>query len=71
MNEATLRAVLTSFGGGLVGALIGGLVLFWLGFYDNQPVWVTAVTLVGAAVGSAIFQQRENPVLRPQAEGRA
>ncbi|WP_256686248.1 hypothetical protein [Halococcus qingdaonensis] len=54
MDEATLRAVLTGFGGGLVGALIGGLVLFWLGFYDNQPVWVTVITLVGAAVGSAI-----------------
>lgn len=28
MDEATLRALLTGFGGGLVGALIGGLVLF-------------------------------------------
>jgi uncharacterized membrane protein YccC len=54
MNKATLRAMLTGFGGGMIGALISGLVLFWLGFYDNQPVWVTAVTLVGAAVGSAI-----------------
>jgi ABC-type lipoprotein release transport system permease subunit len=54
MDKATLRAMLTGFGGGLVGAFIGGIIIFWLGFYDNQPIWVTVITLVGAAVGSAI-----------------
>ncbi|EMA44546.1 hypothetical protein C448_08359 [Halococcus morrhuae DSM 1307] len=54
MDKATLRAMLTGFGGGMIGALISGLFIFWLGFYDSQPIWVTAVTLVGAAVGSAI-----------------
>lgn len=47
-------AMLKGFGGGLVGALIGGVVLFWLGFYDTQPVWMSAGTFVGAAVGTAI-----------------
>jgi uncharacterized membrane protein YeaQ/YmgE (transglycosylase-associated protein family) len=54
MDDATTRAMLKGFGGGLVGALIAGLALSWLGFYDSQPTWVTVVTLVGAAVGTAI-----------------
>lgn len=49
-----MRAMLKGFGGGLAGAFVAGLVLFWLGFYDSQPVWVTAGTLVAAAVGAAI-----------------
>jgi uncharacterized membrane protein YeaQ/YmgE (transglycosylase-associated protein family) len=53
MDKATMWAMLKGFGGGLVGALIAGLVFFWLGFYDNQPVAIT-VTLVSAAVGAGI-----------------
>ena len=54
MDKATVRTMLKGFGGGLVGALVAGLVFFLLGFYDGQPVWVTAGTLVAAAVGTGI-----------------
>jgi uncharacterized membrane protein len=53
MDTATMRAMLKGFGGGLIGAFVAGLVLFWLGFYDSQPV-VSTITLIGAAVGVGI-----------------
>jgi uncharacterized membrane protein YeaQ/YmgE (transglycosylase-associated protein family) len=54
MDKTTTWAMMKGFGGGLVGAFVAGLALSRLGFYDSQPVWVTVVTLVGAAVGTAI-----------------
>jgi CDP-diglyceride synthetase len=61
-----MRTTLKGFVGGLIGAFVGGLVLFfWLGFPSNEAAWTTVIisvaAAVGAGIGSGIHDQENTP----------